>query len=274
MSLPRCIGFCVQLRSSGLDSRTWGWSEHAPARAVGPAANPHFSVWARRRLFERHKFRATDDPALAGHGDPVGRVAVVVAATPLARRISIGPAIDPGVVSRPRRRGRQRPSEREPEERDPAQKSMSAGTHPIARELCRRQRRNMFSAETYVSCPPPACSTLLSLVRPCHILPPSAAVWTRSSLRGSYCGALLEFSGSTTATLRARRRDGRKVQVSADAPARRWSLTSRPAFAPTGCMDIRRRCRLRCVRAALAAEARAWTPGTMVSAMTARSLFI
>src|SRR5713101_3181370 len=76
----------------GPASRTGRRTEHAAARVVGPSANPYLSVRARCRLFERNEFRAADDPAFAGHGDLVGRLAVVVAATPLARRISVAAA--------------------------------------------------------------------------------------------------------------------------------------------------------------------------------------
>src|SRR4029077_5085760 len=111
------------------------WSEHATTRAVGSAANPHLSVRARRCLFEWHKFRVAHDPTLAGHGDPVRRFAVVIAATPLADRISICAATDPGIVSRPGRYRRQGPNEREPEDRDSARKSMRTRTHGIARKI-------------------------------------------------------------------------------------------------------------------------------------------
>ena len=126
-----------QARPLANHSRTRRRSEHAPACAVGPAANPHLSVRAGRGLLERHKFRVAHDPTLAGHGNPVGRFAVVIAATPLAGRISICAAIDPGIVSRPGRYRCQGPNEREPEDRDPARRSMRARTHGTARKLRR-----------------------------------------------------------------------------------------------------------------------------------------
>src|SRR5208337_5206448 len=51
----------------------------------------------------------------------------------------------------------------------------------------------MFPAETYVSCPPPACSTLLSLVRPCRILPASSAAWTLHHCEDRFAEPCLSF---------------------------------------------------------------------------------
>src|SRR5438093_1216017 len=84
-------------------SRAGRRREHATARLVGPAANPDLAVRARGRLLERNKLGAADDPAFPGHGDLVSRLTVIVAAAPLAGRISKTAATDPGIMGKRRR---------------------------------------------------------------------------------------------------------------------------------------------------------------------------
>jgi hypothetical protein len=95
-------------------SRAGWWREYATARVVGPAANPDLPVRARRRLLKRNKFGAAHDPAFRGHGYLVGRLAVIVAATPLAGWISITATIDPRIMSKRLRSLRNHPNERDP----------------------------------------------------------------------------------------------------------------------------------------------------------------
>src|SRR5262245_37338100 len=94
MSSMRAKGFM----SGRLSSRARRRPEYAAARVVGSAADPDLAVRARRRLLVRDEFGAADDPAIAGHGDPVGSIAVVVVAAQFAGRIANPAAIDPGVM--------------------------------------------------------------------------------------------------------------------------------------------------------------------------------
>src|SRR5262249_16430351 len=117
----RCEGFRLSPslleRNGGVSvmSRAGRRREYAAARVVGPAANPKLPVRARRRLLKRHKLGAPHDPAFRGHGYLVSRLAVIVAATPLADRISIAAAIDPRIMSMRLRRLGDHPNERDPE---------------------------------------------------------------------------------------------------------------------------------------------------------------
>jgi len=95
-------------------SRAGRRREYATAGVVGPAANPNLPVWAWRRLLERDKLVAAHEPAFRGHGYLVGRLAVIVAAAPLASWISIAAAIDPRIMSERPRSLRKHPNERDP----------------------------------------------------------------------------------------------------------------------------------------------------------------
>src|SRR3954451_11480003 len=77
---------------------------------TGPAADPDLSVRTWRGLVVRDEFLAADELTPPGNRDLTGRFAIVVPATPLARRISVAAGIDPGFVgARRRRRRKDRP---------------------------------------------------------------------------------------------------------------------------------------------------------------------
>jgi hypothetical protein len=82
---------------------------------IGPAADPDLSIRTRRGLVERDELLAADDPTLPGNRDLTGRFTIVVPATPLARRIAVAAAIDPGFV------GAHRCRRNDPNERDSKQ---------------------------------------------------------------------------------------------------------------------------------------------------------
>ena len=100
-------------------SRAGRRREYATARVVGPAANPDFPVRARRRLLERNKFGAADDPTLPSHCNLVVRLAVIVATTPFAGRISIAATTDPGIMGKRLRGLGDYPNENDPQQPDP-----------------------------------------------------------------------------------------------------------------------------------------------------------
>jgi hypothetical protein len=100
-------------------SRAGRRREYATARAVGPAANPNFPVWARRRLLKRNKLGAAHDPTLPGDRDLVSPLTIIVAAAPLPGRISVATAIDPRIMSKRLRSLRNHPNERDPKQQDP-----------------------------------------------------------------------------------------------------------------------------------------------------------
>src|SRR5438270_6339472 len=79
-------------------SRIGRRSEYAPARLVGTPADPKLAVRTGRGLVERHEFTPVDDPSQTGAGDLFRRLTIVVAATPLPRRITIAALVDPGIV--------------------------------------------------------------------------------------------------------------------------------------------------------------------------------
>src|SRR5262245_3168902 len=156
----------------GPASRAGRRPEHAAAGVVRPSTNPYLSVWARCRLFERNEFRVADHPAFAGHGDLVGGLAVVVATTPFAGRVSVAATIDPGIMSNRQRHLRHHPDERDPEPRDLARSLMCDLRHGMSsRDAAERGTVrlhlscNVFLA--YVSCSETACRALLPLVSGC-----------------------------------------------------------------------------------------------------------
>src|ERR1700693_5887616 len=81
-------------------SRVGRRAEHAAACLVGTSADPDLAVGTGRCLVERNEFDAVDDPAQAGAGDLLRRFTVVLAATPLTRRVAIAAFVDPGIVRR------------------------------------------------------------------------------------------------------------------------------------------------------------------------------
>jgi len=98
----------------GVMSRAGRRREYATARVIRPAANPDLPVRARRRLLKRNKLGAADDPALSSHGNLVVRLAVIVATTPFAGRISIAAATDPGIMGKRLRGLGDHPNENDP----------------------------------------------------------------------------------------------------------------------------------------------------------------
>ena len=85
--------------SRKLSSRARRRAEHAAARVVGSAADPHLAVRARRRPPRTGRIRCRRRPSLCRSRRPVGGFAVVVAAAPFAGRIAKAAAIDPGACA-------------------------------------------------------------------------------------------------------------------------------------------------------------------------------
>src|SRR5262245_10738078 len=160
-------------------SRARRRAEHAAARMVGSAADPDLAVRARRRLLVWDELAAADDPTLAGHRDLVGRLAVVVAAAPLAGRIAKAAAVDLGVMRRGQRCLRaRRQDERNPEQGNPAGREQGnpagrrgwARGHRVAPRSCRRSGQ---SAASLVPGLPPGSLPGIAAVAPClrHLAP-------------------------------------------------------------------------------------------------------
>src|SRR5262245_60874202 len=83
-------------------------AEHAAPRLVRPAADPHFSVRARRRLVVGDELAAIDDPACAVGHNAFGRFAIIFAAAPFADLVLVSALADPGIVSQGGRRAQRK----------------------------------------------------------------------------------------------------------------------------------------------------------------------
>src|ERR1700674_288818 len=72
--------------------------EHAAARLVRTSADPKLAVGTGRGFIERDEFDAVDAPPQARAGDLFRRFTIVLAATPLTRRVAIAALVDPRIV--------------------------------------------------------------------------------------------------------------------------------------------------------------------------------